>query len=45
MQRCALRKKIYMAEEKKLFKVTIDNITIEVEPGTTILNGCTKDRW
>src|SRR5215208_6245791 len=27
-----------MAEEKKLFKVTIDNITIEVEPGTTILN-------
>ena len=29
-----------MAEEKKLFKVTIDNITIEVEPGTTILHGC-----
>lgn len=27
-----------MAEEKKLFKVTIDNITVEVEPGTTILN-------
>ncbi len=27
-----------MADEKKLFKVTIDNITIEVEPGTTILN-------
>lgn len=27
-----------MAEEKKLFKVTIDNITIDVEPGTTILN-------
>ncbi len=26
-----------MAEEKKLFKVTIDNITIEVEPGTTVL--------
>src|SRR5688572_6009936 len=26
-----------MAEEKKLFKVTIDNITVEVEPGTTIL--------
>jgi NADH-quinone oxidoreductase subunit G len=26
-----------MAEEKKLLKVTIDNITIEVEPGTTIL--------
>jgi NADH-quinone oxidoreductase subunit G len=24
-------------EEKKLFKVTIDNITIDVEPGTTIL--------
>jgi NADH-quinone oxidoreductase subunit G len=27
-----------MAEEKKLFKVTIDNITIEVEAGTSILN-------
>lgn len=27
-----------MAEEKKLFKVTIDNITVEVEPGTSILN-------
>jgi NADH-quinone oxidoreductase subunit G len=27
-----------MAEEKKLIKVTIDNITLEVEPGTTILN-------
>lgn len=27
-----------MADEKKLFKVTIDNITIEVEPGTSILN-------
>src|SRR6187431_3739409 len=27
-----------MAEEKKMFKVTIDNITIDVEPGTTILN-------
>ena len=26
-----------MAEEKKLFKVTIDNITINVEPGTSIL--------
>lgn len=26
-----------MADEKKLFKVTIDNISIEVEPGTTIL--------
>lgn len=26
-----------MSEEKKLFKVTIDNITVEVEPGTTIL--------
>lgn len=26
-----------MAEEKKFFKVTIDNITIEVEPGTTVL--------
>ncbi|WP_291907836.1 2Fe-2S iron-sulfur cluster-binding protein [Chitinophaga sp. CB10] len=27
-----------MAEEKKLFKVKIDNISVEVEPGTTILN-------
>ncbi len=27
-----------MAEEKKLFKVTIDDITIEVEPGTSVLN-------
>lgn len=27
-----------MSEEKKLFKVTIDNITVDVEPGTTILN-------
>ncbi len=26
-----------MAEEKKLFKFTIDNITIDVEPGTSIL--------
>ncbi|MGZ5248298.1 MAG: 2Fe-2S iron-sulfur cluster-binding protein [Flavitalea sp.] len=26
-----------MTEEKKLFKVTIDNITIDVEPGTSIL--------
>jgi NADH-quinone oxidoreductase subunit G len=26
-----------MAEEKKLLKVTIDNITLEVEPGTTVL--------
>ena len=26
-----------MAEEKKLFKVTIDNITVQVEPGTSIL--------
>jgi NADH-quinone oxidoreductase subunit G len=31
-----------MAEEKKLFKVTIDNITIEVEPGTTVLNAARK---
>jgi NADH-quinone oxidoreductase subunit G len=27
-----------MADEKKLIKVTIDNISIEVEPGTSILN-------
>jgi NADH-quinone oxidoreductase subunit G len=31
-------KQKYMADEKKLIKVTIDNITIEVEPGTSILN-------
>src|SRR5580698_11557784 len=31
-----------MAEEKKMFKVTIDNITIEVAPGTTILNAARK---
>ncbi|MEO6914714.1 MAG: 2Fe-2S iron-sulfur cluster-binding protein [Chitinophagaceae bacterium] len=27
-----------MAEEKKMIRVTIDNISIEVEPGTSILN-------
>jgi len=27
-----------MAEQQQLFKVTIDNITVEVAPGTTILN-------
>jgi len=31
-----------MAEEKKLFKVKIDNIYVEVEPGTTILNAARK---
>src|SRR5439155_8713490 len=31
-----------MAEEKKIFKVTIDNITIEVEPGTTILQAARR---
>src|ERR1700750_1062918 len=31
-----------MADEKKLFKVTIDNITIDVEPGTSILNAARK---
>ena len=31
-----------MAEEKKLFKVTIDNITIEVEQGTSILLAARK---
>ena len=31
-----------MAEEKKLLKVTIDNISIEVEPGTTILQAARK---
>ena len=33
----ALRETLDMSDEKKLFKITIDNITIEVEPGTTIL--------
>src|SRR5919205_4608420 len=31
-----------MADEKKLFKVTIDNITVEVEPGTSILMAARK---
>ena len=31
-----------MAEEKKLLKVTIDNITIEVEQGTTILQAARR---
>jgi NADH-quinone oxidoreductase subunit G len=31
-----------MAEEKKLLKITIDNITIDVEPGTTILQAARK---
>jgi len=31
-----------MADEKKLFKVTIDNITVEVEPGTSILQAARK---
>lgn len=31
-----------MAEEKKLFKVTIDNITVEVEPGTSILQAARR---
>ena len=31
-----------MAEEKKLLKVTIDNITIEVEQGTTVLQAARK---
>lgn len=31
-----------MSEQKQLFKVTIDNITIEVEPGTTILHAARK---
>jgi NADH-quinone oxidoreductase subunit G len=35
-------KDIKMAEEKKLFKVKIDNISVEVEPGTTILNAARK---
>jgi NADH-quinone oxidoreductase subunit G len=32
----------FMAEEKKLFKITIDNITVEVEPGTSILLAARK---
>ena len=31
-----------MSDQKQLFKVTIDNITVEVEPGTTILNAARK---
>ncbi|MDB5247825.1 MAG: Fe-S-binding protein [Segetibacter sp.] len=31
-----------MSEQKQLFKVTIDNITIEVEPGTSILLAARK---
>src|SRR3979409_119071 len=31
-----------MPEEQKLFKVTIDNITIEVPAGTTVLNAARK---
>src|SRR5215813_15076169 len=31
-----------MPDEKKIFKVTIDNITIEVEQGTTILQAARK---
>jgi predicted molibdopterin-dependent oxidoreductase YjgC len=31
-----------MSEQKQLFKVTIDNITVEVEPGTTILQAARK---
>src|SRR6188472_3439185 len=31
-----------MAEEKKIFKVTIDNITIDVDPGTTVLQAARK---
>ena len=31
-----------MSEEQKLFKVTIDNITINVPAGTTILNAARK---
>jgi len=31
-----------MPDEQKLFKVTIDNITIDVPAGTTILNAARK---
>src|ERR1022692_4272375 len=31
-----------MADAPKLFKVTIDNITIEVEPGTSILQAARR---
>jgi NADH-quinone oxidoreductase subunit G len=31
-----------MSEEKKLLKVTIDNITVEVEPGTSVLMAARK---
>ena len=31
-----------MADQQQLFKVTIDNITVEVPPGTSILNAARK---
>lgn len=31
-----------MSEQKQLFKVTIDNVTVEVEPGTSILMAARK---
>ena len=37
-----LREKIKKVAEQQLFKVTIDNITIEVPAGTTILNAARK---
>ena len=38
----ALRETLNMPEEIKLFKVTIDNITVEVPPGTSILQAARK---
>jgi NADH-quinone oxidoreductase subunit G len=40
--KASLREIRIMADEKKLFKVTIDNITVEVEPGTSILQAARK---
>ena len=31
-----------MADQQQLFKVTIDNITVQVPPGTSILNAARK---
>ena len=31
-----------MADQQQLFKVTIDNIMVEVPPGTSILNAARK---
>ena len=40
-----LRETINMAEEKKLFKVTIDNITIEVPAGNNCIKWLHENWW